>query len=49
MTIGFDFATSAQLKAVLRRVDDHKTGGFEKEFVMNPLACLLDHSCHESE
>ena len=46
LTLGFDFATSAQLKAVLRRVD---AGVDEQEFVYDPLACLYDHSCIESE
>jgi len=46
LTLGFDFATSAQLKAVLRRVDK---GADSTEFVYDPLACLYDHSCVESE
>jgi hypothetical protein len=46
LTIGFDFPTSAQLKAVLRRVD---AGADEQEFVYDPLACLYDHSCIETE
>jgi hypothetical protein len=46
LTLGFDFATSAQLKAVLRRVD---AGAESAEFVYDPLACLYDHSCIESE
>ena len=46
MTLGFDFATSAQLKAVLRRVNADADSA---EFVYDPLACLYDHSCIESE
>jgi hypothetical protein len=45
-TLGFDFATSAQLKAVLQRVD---AAAGEHEFDYDPLSCLLDHSCVESE
>jgi len=46
LTLGFDFATSAQLKAVLRRID---AGAEREEYVYDPLACLYDHSCIESE
>ena len=33
------------MKALLRRVD----GGDNQEYVYNPLACLYDHSCVETE
>ena len=46
MTLGFDFATSAQLKAVLKRVDAEADA---EDFKHDPLACLYDHSCIESE
>jgi hypothetical protein len=46
LTLGFDFATGAQLKSVLRRVDAHAE---DKTFFYDPLACLYDHSCVESE
>jgi hypothetical protein len=46
LTLGFDFATSAQLTAVLERVDAKNA---HRDFVYNPLACLFDHSCVESE
>lgn len=46
LTLGFDFATSAQLKAVLQRMD----GGDEsKIFTYDPLSCLYDHQCVVSE
>lgn len=45
LNIGFDFATTAQLKAVLQRVDPAHNG----EFIYEPLRCLYDHSCVESE
>jgi len=46
LTLGFDFATSAQLKAVVRRVD---TEDANEDYVYDPLACLYDHTCIESE
>jgi hypothetical protein len=45
LTLGFDFASTAQLKAVLQRVDRADKG----EFVYDPLKCLYDHSCVETE
>jgi hypothetical protein len=45
LTIGFDFATGAQLKAVLSRNDQANNG----EFRYDPLKCLYDHSCIETE
>jgi len=45
MTLGFDFASAAQLKAVVRRVD----AGTSEKFNYDPLACLYDHACAESE
>jgi hypothetical protein len=46
LTLGFDFASSAQLKAVLRRVDPHI---HEPSFIKDPLSCLFDHTCVQSE
>jgi hypothetical protein len=46
LTLGFDFATSAQLKVVLRRID---AAADREAFDYDPLACLYDHSCIESE
>ena len=46
LTLGFDFATSAQLKAVVRRIDKDNES---EDYVYDPLACLYDHSCIESE
>mmetsp|Transcript_21056 Transcript_21056/g.32601 ORF Transcript_21056/g.32601 Transcript_21056/m.32601 type:complete len:348 (+) Transcript_21056:176-1219(+) len=46
LTLGFDFATSGQLKAVLRRIDYDEE---EHTFNYDPLACLYDHTCFESE
>ena len=43
LTLGFDFATAAQLVAVLRRVDS------KQDFTSDPLDCLFDHSCVMSE
>jgi hypothetical protein len=45
LTLRFDFAASAQLKALLRRVDPEA----DQEYVYDPLACLYDHSCVETE
>lgn len=47
LTLGFEFSTAAQLKAVLRRVDGK--GEDRHTFTYDPLACLYDHSCVESE
>lgn len=47
LTIGYDFLSSAQIKALIRRVDPGAAG--KVEYVYNPLACLYDHSCVESE
>jgi hypothetical protein len=44
LTLGYEFSTAAQLKAVVSRVDPAHDG----EFVHDPLACLLDHSCIET-
>lgn len=46
LTIMFEFATSAQLKALIRRVDSVQSN---QEYIYNPLGCLYDHSCVESE
>ena len=46
MTIGFDFSSAAQLKAVLMRVED---GGAQDFKNYDALKCLWDHSCVESE
>jgi hypothetical protein len=46
LTLGFDFATSAQLKAVVRRIDKENEN---EDYVYDPLTCLYDHSCIESE
>jgi len=46
LTLGFDFASSAQLKAVLRRID---IGTDETNFEYDPMACLMDHTCVETE
>ena len=45
LTIGFEFAMAAQLKAVLQRTDIKNAGSF----VFDPLQCLYDHSCVESD
>jgi len=46
LTLGFEFSTSAQMKAILRRIDYEAD---EHEFDYNPLACLYDHACYETE
>jgi hypothetical protein len=45
LTLGYEFSTAAQLKAVLRRQDPASDGGFSYD----RLKCLYDHSCIESE
>ena len=45
LTLGFEFAAAAQLKALLRRADPQSDG----EFRHDPLRCLYDHHCIESE
>lgn len=45
LTVGFDFATSAQIKLLIRRLDPGHGGA---EYVYDPLACLYDHTCVES-
>lgn len=45
LTLSFDFATSAQIKALIRRVDP---GHGDTEYIYDPLSCLYDHSCIES-
>jgi hypothetical protein len=45
LTLAFDFATSAQLKVLLRRLDPGHGGA---EYIYDPLACLYDHTCVES-
>jgi len=45
MTIGFDFVTAAQMKALIRRVNP----GEIYEYAYDPLKCLYDHSCFEAE
>lgn len=45
LTLAFDFAASAQLKALIRRVDP---GHVDAEYVYDPLSCLYEHSCVES-
>lgn len=45
VTIGYDFVSSAQLKALVRRVNT----GEIYEYSYNPLKCLYDHSCFEAE
>ena len=45
MTLGFDFVTSAQMHALVRRVDR----GENQEYTYDPLTCLYDHSCVEAE
>lgn len=50
LTLGYEFATAAQLKAVLRRVDKQPDGLYgDGAFRHDPLRCLLDHHCIESE
>ena len=47
MIIGYEFAYSAQLKALIRRIDpDGAQGG---EYIYDPLVCLYDHSCVEAD
>ena len=45
LTLGFDFVTTGQLKALVRRVDH----GDSSEYSYDPLKCLYDHSCFEAE
>jgi hypothetical protein len=45
LTLGYDFISSAQLKALVRRVNP----GEIYEYTYNPLKCLYDHSCFEAE
>lgn len=45
MTVGYDFVTSAELHALVRRVNP----GEIHEYSYDPLSCLYDHSCVEAE
>ena len=45
LTLSFDFASSAQLKALIRRIDP---GHGDAEYIYDPLSCLYDHSCVET-
>lgn len=45
MTLTFEFAVTAQIKALIRRLDP---GHSEAEYIYDPLACLYDHSCIEA-
>jgi len=44
LTLSFDFATSAQMKVLIRRVDGHT----DAEYIYDPSSCLYDHTCVES-
>lgn len=45
LTLSLDFAVSAQMKALIRRINP---GGADAEYIYDPLSCLYDHSCIES-